>query len=55
MIEFKNQGVNFNRIDADLSEILKKDDNEENNIRIFRKMQEIFPKATTIAIPSGIL
>ena len=30
MIEFKNQGVNFNRIDADLSEILKKDDNQEN-------------------------
>ena len=30
LIEFKNQGVNFNRIDADLSEILKKDDNEEN-------------------------
>ena len=30
MIEFKNQGVNFNRIDADLSEILKKDDTKEN-------------------------
>ena len=30
MIEFKNQGVNFNRIDADLSDILKKDDNESN-------------------------
>lgn len=28
------------------------DDNEENNIRIFRKMQEIFPKAT-IAITVG--
>ena len=30
MIEFKNQGVNFNRIDADLSDILIKDDNESN-------------------------
>ncbi|WP_296645553.1 molecular chaperone HtpG [Romboutsia sp. 13368] len=30
MIEFKNQGVNFNRIDADLSDILKDKDNEEN-------------------------
>lgn len=30
MIEFKNQGVHFNRIDADLSDILKKNDNEDN-------------------------
>ena len=30
MIEFKNQGVNFNRIDADLSDILKEKDNEIN-------------------------
>ena len=30
MIEFKNQGVNFNRIDADLSDILKENDNEDN-------------------------
>lgn len=30
MIEFKNQGVNFNRIDADLSDILKDKNNEEN-------------------------
>ena len=30
MIEFKNQGVHFNRIDADLSDILKENDNEDN-------------------------
>lgn len=30
MIEFKNQGVHFNRIDADLSDILKDNDNEGN-------------------------
>lgn len=30
MIEFKNQGVQFNRIDADLSDILKENDNEDN-------------------------
>ena len=30
MIEFKNQGVHFNRIDADLSDILKDNDNEDN-------------------------
>ncbi len=30
MIEFKNQGVSFNRIDADLSDILKDNDNEDN-------------------------
>ena len=30
MIEFKNQGVRFNRIDADLSDILKENDNEDN-------------------------
>ncbi|MGL4914432.1 MAG: molecular chaperone HtpG [Romboutsia sp.] len=30
MIEFKNQGVKFNRIDADLSDVLKNEDNEEN-------------------------
>ena len=30
MIEFKNQGVQFNRIDADLSDILKENDNEVN-------------------------
>ena len=30
MIEFKNQGVHFNRIDADLSDILKNEDNEDN-------------------------
>lgn len=30
MIEFKNKGVSFNRIDADLSDILKNNDNEEN-------------------------
>ena len=30
MIEFKNQGVQFNRIDADLSDILKDNDNEDN-------------------------
>nr|WP_317332047.1 molecular chaperone HtpG [uncultured Romboutsia sp.] len=30
MIEFKNQGVRFNRIDADLSDILKDNDNEDN-------------------------
>ena len=30
MIEFKNQGVHFNRIDADLSYILKENDNEDN-------------------------
>ena len=29
MIEFKNQGVHFNRIDADLSDILKDNDNED--------------------------
>lgn len=30
MIEFKNQGVNFNRIDADLSEVLKDKESKEN-------------------------
>ena len=30
MIEFKNQGVHVNRIDADLSDILKENDNEDN-------------------------
>ena len=30
MKEFKNQGVHFNRIDADLSDILKENDNEDN-------------------------
>lgn len=30
MIEFKNQGVHLNRIDADLSDILKENDNEDN-------------------------
>ena len=30
MIEFKNQGVHFNRIDADLSDILKENDSEDN-------------------------
>ena len=30
MIEFKNQGVHFNRIDADLSDILNENDNEDN-------------------------
>ena len=30
MIEFKNQGVHFNRIDADLSDILKENENEDN-------------------------
>ena len=30
MIEFKNQGVHFNRIDADLSDILMENDNEDN-------------------------
>ncbi len=30
MIEFKDQGVHFNRIDADLSDILKENDNEDN-------------------------
>ena len=30
MIEFKNQGVHFNRIDSDLSDILKENDNEDN-------------------------
>ena len=30
MIEFKNQGVHFNSIDADLSDILKENDNEDN-------------------------
>ena len=30
MIEFKNQGVHSNRIDADLSDILKENDNEDN-------------------------
>ena len=30
MIEFTNQGVHFNRIDADLSDILKENDNEDN-------------------------
>ena len=30
MIEFKNQCVHFNRIDADLSDILKENDNEDN-------------------------
>ena len=30
MIDFKNQGVHFNRIDADLSDILKENDNEDN-------------------------
>ena len=30
MIEFKTQGVNFNRINADLSDILKENDNEDN-------------------------
>ena len=30
MIEFKNQGVHFNRRDADLSDILKDNDNEDN-------------------------
>ena len=30
MIEFKNQGLHFNRIDADLSDILKDNDNEGN-------------------------
>ena len=30
MIEFKNQGVHFNRIDADLSDIIMENDNEDN-------------------------
>ncbi|MEG1311664.1 MAG: molecular chaperone HtpG [Romboutsia sp.] len=30
MIEFKNQGVKFNRIDADLSDVLKNENSEEN-------------------------
>ena len=41
MIEFKNQGVHFNRIDADLSDILKDNDNE-NNKEIKTDIENLF-------------
>lgn len=41
MIEFKNQGVQFNRIDADLSDILKDNDNE-NNKEIKTDIENLF-------------
>ena len=41
MIEFKNQGVHFNRIDADLSDILKDNDNE-NNKEIKTHIENLF-------------
>ena len=40
MIEFKNQGVHFNRIDADLSDILK--DNNEDNKEIKTDIENLF-------------
>lgn len=42
-IEFKNQGVTFNRIDADLSDVLKdknEDENKENKIEIENLFKE---------------
>ena len=41
MVEFKNQGVHFNRIDADLSDILKDNDNE-NNKEIKTDIENLF-------------
>lgn len=44
MIEFKNQGVSFNRIDADLSDILK-DKNNEDNKEIKTDIENLFKEA----------
>jgi len=44
MIEFKNQGVSFNRIDADLSDILK-DKNNEDNKEIKTYIENLFKEA----------
>ena len=44
MIEFKNQGVSFNRIDADLSDILKDKDNEDNK-EIKTDIENLFKEA----------
>lgn len=41
MLEYKNQGVNFNRIDSDLSDVLKEDGVEENKEEI-EKIEELF-------------
>lgn len=41
MLEYKNQGVNFNRIDSDLSDVLKEDGAEENKEEI-EKIEELF-------------
>ena len=41
MIEFKNQGVHYNRIDADLYDILKDNDNE-NNKEIKTDIENLF-------------
>ena len=44
MIEFKNQGVNFNRIDADLSDILK-DKNSEDNKEVRSDIENLFKES----------
>lgn len=44
MIEFKNQGVHFNRIDSDLSDILKDKDNEDNK-EIKTDIENLFKEA----------
>ncbi|MFN8605230.1 MAG: hypothetical protein U0Z74_04125 [Romboutsia timonensis] len=45
MIEFKNQSYYFNRIDADLSDILKENDNEDNK-EIKTDIENLFKDVT---------